>query len=126
MKVQESPDPTFPTVSFPNPEEKGALDEAQRYASENNCNVIIANDPDADRLAVAEKQSNGDWYVFTGNEIGVILGQYAIKKFQQTLKICWKTLHGKILQLSLVVLVQSYLLLVQFHYYLHHSKLLNS
>ena len=53
---QSRPDPDFPSVRFPNPEEKGALDEAIKFASQvTGCSVIIANDPDADRLAVAEK-----------------------------------------------------------------------
>jgi phosphomannomutase len=53
---QCDPDPAFPTVKFPNPEEKGALDEAIKTANSiPTCSLIIANDPDADRLAVAEK-----------------------------------------------------------------------
>ena len=48
-------DPDFSTVSFPNPEEEGALDLAIKKAEENNCHLIIANDPDADRLGCAEK-----------------------------------------------------------------------
>lgn len=52
---QVDPDPDFPTVAFPNPEETGALDLAMKTADENNRDLIIANDPDADRFAVAEK-----------------------------------------------------------------------
>lgn len=66
-------DPNFPTVSFPNPEEKGALNEAMDYAVKNGCDIVLANDPDADRLGVAEF-SNGAWNVFTGDQIGVLLG----------------------------------------------------
>ncbi len=82
---QADPNPNFPTVSFPNPEEKGALDEAMKYAESVNGTVIIANDPDADRLAVAEQYTidgNKKWYVFSGNEIGVLLGYWQIKRFQ--------------------------------------------
>mmetsp|Transcript_14812 Transcript_14812/g.22304 ORF Transcript_14812/g.22304 Transcript_14812/m.22304 type:complete len:605 (+) Transcript_14812:24-1838(+) len=90
VPVQEQPDADFPTVHFPNPEEKGALDEAMAYASANNCTLIIANDPDADRLAVAERKeflsqsgnAKDDWRVFTGNEIGVMLGHYQIQKYK--------------------------------------------
>jgi phosphoglucomutase len=52
---QKDPDPDFPTVKFPNPEEEGALDLSFRTADASNRTLIIANDPDADRLAVAEK-----------------------------------------------------------------------
>jgi len=78
---QCDPDPTFHTVSYPNPEEKGALSIATSIADLNNCRVVIANDPDADRLAVAEKVDD-HWYTFTGNEIGVILGQNEIIKYK--------------------------------------------
>lgn len=56
VKEQMEPDPDFPTVKFPNPEEgKSALDLSFKTADENDCSIILANDPDADRLAVAEK-----------------------------------------------------------------------
>lgn len=56
VKEQMVPDPEFPTVKFPNPEEgKSALDLSFKTANENGSSVILANDPDADRLAVAEK-----------------------------------------------------------------------
>lgn len=72
---QMDPDATFPTVSFPNPEEKGALDLAKKFAEDNGHDLVIANDPDADRLAVAEKdRETGKWIVFTGDQIGTMLG----------------------------------------------------
>ncbi|XP_037276875.1 phosphoglucomutase 2 [Rhipicephalus microplus] len=75
VKEQMDPDPEFPTVKFPNPEEgKSSLDLSFLTAEKANSRVILANDPDADRLAVAEKQSSGEWKVFTGNEIGGLLG----------------------------------------------------
>ena len=56
VKEQMDPDPEFPTVKFPNPEEgDSALDLAFKTADENGCTIILANDPDADRLAVCEK-----------------------------------------------------------------------
>ena len=80
---QMLPDPNFPTVSFPNPEEKGALNEAISFADQNDCFLIIANDPDADRLAVAEYIKNTKkWYSFTGNEIGAILGYWSIQQYK--------------------------------------------
>jgi phosphoglucomutase/phosphopentomutase len=78
VKEQVTPDPDFPTVKFPNPEEgKSALALSIETANANNSSVILANDPDADRLAVAEKQESGVWHVFTGNEIGTLLGWWA-------------------------------------------------
>ncbi|ORX50843.1 hypothetical protein DM01DRAFT_1363573 [Hesseltinella vesiculosa] len=73
--AQTTPDPDFPTVAFPNPEEgKGSLSLAMQTANEHNIPLILANDPDADRLAIAEKQPNNEWVIFTGNQIGAILG----------------------------------------------------
>lgn len=74
---QKDPHPDFPTVKFPNPEEgKSSLDLSFKTANENNSLVIVANDPDADRLAVAEKidPSKSEWKVFTGNELGALFG----------------------------------------------------
>ena len=72
---QRDPDPTFATVPFPNPEEKGALDLAKKFATESGCDIVLANDPDADRLAIAEKdRSTGEWTVFSGDQIGTMLG----------------------------------------------------
>lgn len=75
VKEQMDPDPEFPTVKFPNPEEgKSALDLSFATADKAGSRLILANDPDADRLAVAERQPNKEWKVFTGNEIGGLLG----------------------------------------------------
>lgn len=54
---------------------------AIKTATENNCQIILANDPDADRLAVAERMVNDEWYIFTGNELGAILGSFAFNRF---------------------------------------------
>ncbi|XP_052279958.1 phosphopentomutase-like [Dreissena polymorpha] len=83
VKEQVEPDPDFPTVKYPNPEEgKGALTLSMKTADENGSTVILANDPDADRLAVAEKV-NGEWIIFTGNEIGALLGWWSWFTFRQ-------------------------------------------
>ncbi|GAM22130.1 hypothetical protein SAMD00019534_053050, partial [Acytostelium subglobosum LB1] len=75
---QYQPDPAFPTVTFPNPEEgKGALKLSIETAEANGSRLILANDPDADRLAVAERLKDGTWKVFNGNEIGVLLADWA-------------------------------------------------
>jgi len=77
VPTQERPDPEFTTVTFPNPEEKGALNHATKFAEENCCDLVFANDPDADRLAVAEKcRVSGRWTVFTGDQIGTMLGHW--------------------------------------------------
>lgn len=99
---QKDPDYTFPTVPFPNPEEKGALDLAKKYAEENGCDIVLANDPDADRLAVAEKdRSNGKWTVFTGDQIGTMLGHWI---WNQIGKNCGKVSHLFKYKISLVLL----------------------
>lgn len=75
VSEQKDPDPTFPTVPFPNPEEKGALDLAKTFATANGCDIVLANDPDADRLAIAEKdRRTGEWTVFSGDQVGTMLG----------------------------------------------------
>lgn len=80
-KEQGDPDPNFPTVKFPNPEEgKGALSLAIKTAEANGSPFIIANDPDADRLAIAEKLPNGEWKIFNGNEIGTLFGWWTFTK----------------------------------------------
>lgn len=70
---QHAPDGAFPTVRFPNPEEPGAMDLALALAREKRADLVIANDPDADRLAVAIPEKVG-WTQLTGNEVGVLLG----------------------------------------------------
>ena len=75
---QHDPDPEFPTASFPNPEEPGTLDLANSLADEIDADVVLANDPDADRLAVAIKRSTG-WERLTGDEIGVLLASYVLE-----------------------------------------------
>ena len=84
VKEQVQPDPEFPTVAFPNPEEgKGALALAMKTADEHGARLILANDPDADRLALAEKQPDGAWKIFCGNEIGTILGTWAWAQYRR-------------------------------------------
>jgi phosphomannomutase len=78
VPAQAHPDPSFPTVSFPNPEEPGALDLALELARARNADVVIANDPDADRLAVALPREDGSWQTLTGNEIGWLLASSRI------------------------------------------------
>ena len=87
VPTQASPDPTFPTVVFPNPEEKGALDIAIAFAEETHCDIVFANDPDADRLALAERDRvSKKWTVFTGDQIGTMLGHWLWLKLRSTSK----------------------------------------
>ena len=77
---QRDPDPAFPTVAFPNPEEKGALDISMALAKKNSVDVLLANDPDADRFAAAAPNSNGDWITLRGDQIGSLLGWWLIER----------------------------------------------
>lgn len=74
---QATPDGTFPTVTFPNPEEKGSLDLAIAMADEVGADLVIANDPDADRFATVIPDA-GSWRALSGNEVGVLLGDYVL------------------------------------------------
>lgn len=76
---QAEPDPHFPTVAFPNPEEPGAIDLAIAKARAVQADVVIANDPDADRCAAAAVV-DGSWRMLTGDELGAILGDDAIRR----------------------------------------------
>ena len=75
---QSEPDGTFPTVEFPNPEEAGALDLALDLARRRDADLVIANDPDADRFA-AVIRVEGEWRPLSGNEVGVLLGDYVLR-----------------------------------------------
>lgn len=72
---QCTPDPDFPTVPFPNPEELGALDLAKELAASVNADIVIASDPDADRCSAAVPD-HGTWRQLSGDEIGSLLGEY--------------------------------------------------
>jgi len=71
---QADPDPDFPTVAFPNPEEPGALDLALADARRLDADLLVASDPDGDRLAVAVPEPTGGWHVLTGDQLGALLG----------------------------------------------------
>ena len=83
VSEQADPDPDFPTVAFPNPEEPGAIDLALATARAHNANLVIANDPDADRCAAAIKDRSGDWRMLRGDELGVIFGEWIARTSPQ-------------------------------------------
>ena len=75
VKAQSAPDPDFPTVAFPNPEEPGAIDLSLELARSRSADLVIANDPDADRCACAIND-RGSWRMLTGDELGSLFGEY--------------------------------------------------
>ncbi|MER7661400.1 phospho-sugar mutase [Streptomyces sp. NPDC096193] len=79
---QAEPDPAFPTVAFPNPEEPGAMDLAFETARRVRPDIVIANDPDADRCAVAvpDDSAVGRWRMLRGDEVGALLGAHLVRK----------------------------------------------
>jgi len=79
VEEQQEPDPAFSTVTFPNPEEAGAMDAAFRLAGTTHPDAVIANDPDADRCAVAVPHAQG-WRMLRGDEVGALLGQHLIQR----------------------------------------------
>ncbi|MGY5029981.1 phospho-sugar mutase [Streptomyces sp. 900116325] len=79
---QAEPDPAFPTVAFPNPEEPGAMDLAFATARRANPDLVIANDPDADRCAVAvpDTTADGGWRMLRGDEVGALLAAHLVAR----------------------------------------------
>ncbi len=80
VRAQAEPDPDFPTVAFPNPEEPGAIDLAVETALTYDADLVIANDPDADRCAAAVKDPARGWRMLRGDELGALLGEYIARK----------------------------------------------
>jgi phosphomannomutase len=81
VKEQAEPDPDFPTVAFPNPEEPGAIDLALETARTFDADLVIANDPDADRCAAAIKDPAVGWRMLRGDELGVIFGEWIARSY---------------------------------------------
>ena len=79
---QCTPDPDFPTVAFPNPEEQGAIDLAIKKARDFGADLVIANDPDADRCAAAVNDPKVGWRMLRGDELGVVFGEWIARNFK--------------------------------------------
>ncbi|MEC3654268.1 phospho-sugar mutase [Bacillus siamensis] len=80
VKEQELPDPDFSTVKSPNPEEHAAFEYAIKLGEEQNADILVATDPDADRLGIAAKNSEGKYTVLTGNQTGALLLHYLLSE----------------------------------------------
>lgn len=85
VKEQQDPDPEFPTVKFPNPEEKGALDLAIATANEKGAPYVLAQDPDADRFSAAEN-CDGKWVTFTGDQLGTLFAYHVFEVYKASNK----------------------------------------
>jgi len=84
VAAQSTPDPDFPTVSFPNPEEPGATDLLLTLASEVDADLAVALDPDADRCALGVRDRDGTWRMLRGDETGALLGEYVLSTTDST------------------------------------------
>lgn len=82
VKEQEHPDPNFSTVASPNPEEHAAFALAIEYGEKINADILMATDPDADRLGVAVKNERGEYVVLTGNQMGALMLEYVLSQKQ--------------------------------------------
>lgn len=79
VKEQENPDGHFTTCPFPNPELEEALQLGLEYCKANNADLLLATDPDSDRVSIAAKREDGTYRLYTGNEIGAMLTEYILK-----------------------------------------------
>lgn len=76
VKEQQEPDGTFPTCPYPNPELKEAMGLGMEYAKKSNADLLLATDPDCDRVGIAVKNAQGDYVLLTGNQVGLLLLDY--------------------------------------------------
>ncbi len=83
VKEQEAPDPEFPTVAYPNPEEPNVFEMGIKLADQTDAQLVMANDPDADRVGIAVKDTDDNWVFLNGNEVGILLIEYIIKSLDE-------------------------------------------
>jgi len=86
---QKDPDPDFPTVRFPNPEERGALECAIGTAIRSNAGYVLAQDPDSDRFSAAERGPDGNFTTFTGDQLGTLFASRVLERYKE----CGKPLN---------------------------------
>ncbi|NRF32310.1 phospho-sugar mutase [Vibrio coralliilyticus] len=89
---QREPDGSFPTVNFPNPEEAGAMDMVVALAKANDADIACANDPDADRFAVAARRPDGEYQMLTGDQVGSLFGNYLLSHTDATKQLIGNTI----------------------------------
>ena len=87
VSEQEQPDADFPTVAFPNPEEPGAMDLAMALAADRDVDLVVANDPDADRCAAAVEGPHG-WRMLRGDEVGALLASHLLERGKEGIYAC--------------------------------------
>ena len=87
VEEQSKPDGNFPTVVYPNPEEKDALTLAMNKAKEIDADLVLATDPDADRVGIAVKDNNGEWVLLNGNQTGSLLINYLLTAWEESGKL---------------------------------------
>ncbi|BAJ03009.1 phospho-sugar mutase [Shewanella violacea] len=92
VAAQREPDGDFPTVNFPNPEEKGAMDLVIAEAKKHGAMLACANDPDADRFAVAVRTLAGDYQMLTGDQVGVLFGHYLMSHAEKNQRLTCTTI----------------------------------
>ncbi|MED1864592.1 phospho-sugar mutase [Fictibacillus nanhaiensis] len=90
VKEQEQPDPNFSTVKSPNPEEHAAFELAIRYGQETDADLLMATDPDADRVGIAAKNSKGEYEILTGNQTGALMIEYILSQREEKGSLCSK------------------------------------
>ncbi|MBN2401300.1 MAG: phospho-sugar mutase [Spirochaetes bacterium] len=95
VNEQAKPDGNFPTVKYPNPEEKGALALSLKLAEMTDADIIMATDPDADRIGIGFKDNDNNYILINGNQIGVMLEYYLLTRLKETNKI---PLNGAIIK----------------------------
>ncbi|HFQ5014108.1 TPA: phospho-sugar mutase [Vibrio vulnificus] len=89
---QREPDGTFPTVNFPNPEEAGAMDMVMNLAKTVDAEIACANDPDADRFAVAVRKPDGNYQMLTGDQVGALFANYLLSSVDASKQLVGNTI----------------------------------
>lgn len=90
VEEQSTPDGNFPTVVYPNPEEKEALTLAMKKAKETDADLVLATDPDGDRVGIAVKNNQNEWILLNGNQTGSLLLNYLMTAWQESGKLTGK------------------------------------